>query len=961
MHLPTLQKLLALFISGSILITSVPAYAGETTSLTEPVTSEIFAEADDLADNSDDYNSGTLADEEMAGENLTDTVDENRDITAGPEIESATGDDNNTSDSETDVTEEKTEEDSADSNSETGNSKEKSETDDSEANEEEGGDSSLAGADAFGESDSNSDISDVAGESDTNSDISDVVGESDTYSGGSDTSGEKCIKAGGFGTSGESDTNPGDSDTSGDSDITPGGSGTSGEKTDDSITVTKKESFTHLFYKDVNDPAYDELRKELDAIFQNAQLQDTTDLPANYSLVSLPFGGEGSGGSADRSAPIKAAQGRDLLMPVYNQGLTMGTCWSFTGTGIIESDLIRNQYAKLGEQGIELSKWQVAFAISKTAGKDTVIGGYHVDPSQYGEGLSQGLNQGGTPSSYGQLVTSWAGLDYEKNVPTPRDKNKLTKLTPAQIDQAVVRGRDALFLPTPTPNMAGHEGYDKKIDPKEAVVYDPAAVAAIKNCLMTLGPVYAEICYQEDEPAKKGGINMYENWEYGSMYYPLWTDDTTAAHAVTIVGWDDHYSRSLFGENTPPGDGAFLIKNSFGKMGEKSKAGDQSLFREGYFWLSYYDATIQTPATFTGTLVEDGKYDHLYMNDYIGFVNTDYVEIKAGAFDSDRNNDGVIQKDELVKCANVFKAKDNEMLKSVGVLANRANSLVEYWIYLLKEGYSNPEDGELVYSAVGENGIKAKYAGYNVQDLDTPIALLKDQLFSVVARVFGSEGGQLPLEAASTMADSSRIKIARGQTYYTDKSGNWVDACDFRKSSELFNFRISDDKVEAVGNATVRAMTSDANLSYKVTKGDGSEWKSDTSSELKISANGKHERFSYLMIDGKLIDASEYTLSGSETDAALSADLLKRLGEGEHTIMFVYDDGWASGTFFVTGDHYGSEDECNDDNCELSTLKSGSPQTGDTTADGIPVCAVFMMFSLAGIAVVRRVSQGRTR
>ena len=119
------------------------------------------------------------------------------------------------------------------------------------------------------------------------------------------------------------------------------------------------------------------------------------------------------------------------------------------------------------------------------------------------------------------------------------------------------------------------------------------------------------------------------------MYYPLWSDDTTSTHAVTIVGWDDHYSRSLFGENTPPGDGAFLIKNSFGKMGEDSKAGDQSLFREGYFWLSYYDATIQTPATFTGTLVEDGKYDHLYMNDYVGFENAPYVEIKEGVFDSD--------------------------------------------------------------------------------------------------------------------------------------------------------------------------------------------------------------------------------------------------------------------------------------------------------------------------------------
>ena len=68
----------------------------------------------------------------------------------------------------------------------------------------------------------------------------------------------------------------------------------------------------------------------------------------------------------------------------------------------------------------------------------------------------------------------------------------------------------------------------------------------------------SEISFFEDHIET---VNKYENWEYGSMYYPVFTDEYVASHAVTIVGWDDHYSRDLFGENTPPGDGAFLIKN----------------------------------------------------------------------------------------------------------------------------------------------------------------------------------------------------------------------------------------------------------------------------------------------------------------------------------------------------------------------------------------------------------------
>ena len=44
------------------------------------------------------------------------------------------------------------------------------------------------------------------------------------------------------------------------------------------------------------------------------------------------------------------------------------------------------------------------------------------------------------------------------------------------------------------------------------------------SILFSSVPVYAEVCHLPDEPAEKGGVKEYENWEYGSMYYPLWTN-----------------------------------------------------------------------------------------------------------------------------------------------------------------------------------------------------------------------------------------------------------------------------------------------------------------------------------------------------------------------------------------------------------------------------------------------------
>ena len=91
-----------MFISGSILFSSVPVYAGETTSLTESVTEEVFEEPDYTADNSDENVNGFLADEDMVGESLTDTVDGNRETTAGSDSGSNTDDGSNTLDSRTD-------------------------------------------------------------------------------------------------------------------------------------------------------------------------------------------------------------------------------------------------------------------------------------------------------------------------------------------------------------------------------------------------------------------------------------------------------------------------------------------------------------------------------------------------------------------------------------------------------------------------------------------------------------------------------------------------------------------------------------------------------------------------------------------------------------------------------------------------------------------------------------------
>lgn len=133
----------------------------------------------------------------------------------------------------------------------------------------------------------------------------------------------------------------------------------------------------------------------------------------------------------------------------------------------------------------------------------------------------------------------------------------------------------------------------------------------IKKHLMTYGSVSA-------------GINAsgnYFNPENQSLYYPS-DISGDSNHAITIVGWDDNYSRHNF-ENTPPSDGAWLAQNSWGSDWGKD---------DGYFYVSYNDKFIcqsNNGATDIDEELEDNIYTHTPQGGYVSYGSTTHKKIYA--------------------------------------------------------------------------------------------------------------------------------------------------------------------------------------------------------------------------------------------------------------------------------------------------------------------------------------------
>ena len=208
------------------------------------------------------------------------------------------------------------------------------------------------------------------------------------------------------------------------------------------------------------------------------------------------------------------------------------------------------------------------------------------------------------------------------------------------------------------------------------------------------------------------------NTASNAYYYP---QAVAADHAVTIVGWDNSFSRTKFvNSNQPPGDGAFIVKNSWGT----------DLGESGYFYVSYYDAVIgKDNAVFTAQPTTN--YDNIYQYDPLGDI---------GAFGTGSSTWG----------ANIFTANARESLTAVSFYTLSVNAPYEVYVYI------DPANGPINASGYAAHiSGTINLPGYHTLPLNSGVTLHAGQKFSVVVKFTSTDSSTTPVPTEDRISDYS--------------------------------------------------------------------------------------------------------------------------------------------------------------------------------------------------------------
>ena len=468
-----------------------------------------------------------------------------------------------------------------------------------------------------------------------------------------------------------------------------------------------------------------------------------------------------------------------LVTPVKSQG-AWGTCWAFASIAAAETSILakqRDQGQTASADSLDLSELHLGWWAYSTV-PDSY--GTVKEDGQSGEGyhttndLNKNLDLGGFPEYASALFAAGVGPTTEEDEPylpkilRPSDgesatsgvwylcvvtyidgKTERKSLTEDGI--AEMEGRDDVrsikrvcygiedsngnsvdwSVPESKYGDQSYELSESYILPDiverdkngNYVRTNEENIDVVKQQLINGRAVVTAFCADTaklGQESKAKYINL-ETWAHYT------NTNEKANHAVTIVGWDDNYSKDNFlHSESIQGNGAWLVKNSWGSESDEfPNEGEWGIEENGehtgYFWLSYYDHSFRCMEAFdfdinhTLANTTESQYDYLTYSNMLPLPSS-----------------------TPVSSANVFTAQSDIRLRSLTCQTVQPNTTVEFSVYLLSDDAASPISSNGPVATFKQEYETAGYHRYLPDEVDW-IAMRAGQKYSVMVTQYTTD------------------------------------------------------------------------------------------------------------------------------------------------------------------------------------------------------------------------------
>lgn len=624
--------------------------------------------------------------------------------------------------------------------------------------------------------------------------------------------------------------------------------------------------------------------------------------PAPYSLdiddsVRLSLFNKFTRGIGNGNAETAYNLYNDVKFVIKDQKDTQ-ECWAFATTTAIETNMEKKRNKK-----VELSPRHIDYATARAFLDGTNETGYNRE-----------LGFGNFYISMGYCM-SGKGPVLESDMPFENNQNKINL---SQINKnPVVKVEDYVQFASIYKKYS-EDGTSIQYTNGSSTEYTESQVQGVRNLIKQHvkqnGGVMANVYMGGEDLLDRLNIEKIQQGEADTIAYCSKDNTKLFDHAVTIIGWDDTYSKENFNEkNKPQKDGAYLVLNSSG-----SENGILSMM-----YISYEDVWIEYN-NFGIVSTSDINYDKLYQYDEYGYS----VPLPL-------TNQATGEKVKSAYMANVFSRQATEKEEYLNEVAVHVAKTCNVDIYANTESNDKTKITKVASAGILE-------PGYHTIKLATPLKLTGDS-FVIAAKLTADDitvSTETSMKANGGASDFWDYATSEaGQSFLSQDGTNWTDLNDMVKSS----------------NVCVKAYTTyQENASVAVT---GVTLNKE---ELEMQ-EGEALNLVATITPSDATNKNIVWTSSDETIATISkAGVITAHKAGKVTITATTEDGNKTATCTITvkaktnpeDDVYyqGNKTENKGDNIKDPTTATGAiPQTGTKITLGIVI--VLILGSISAIYI----------